>query len=95
MTHSPVLAVKDPQAIKDYSIDWSEWLVGSDTIATSTWSSSIPPSLTVNSDSKTDTTATVWVSGGTSGVHYNLTNTITTAGGRTAQRTITIPVMDL
>lgn len=84
---------KDPQAVVDYRIDWSEWLDG-DTISTSTWSASSPVGLAVNSDTNTATTATVWVSGGTDGASYKLKNTIVTAGGRTAEETILIPVSE-
>lgn len=83
--------VKDPSAILDYAIDWSTWL-GSDTIATSTWSASA--GITINSNTNTTTRATVWLSGGTAGNTYQLTNTITTAGGRTDQRTIAVEVKD-
>jgi len=76
---------KDPSAVLDYAIDWSAWL-GSDTIATSTWS--VPTGITRDSDTNTTTRATIWLSGGTAGQTYQLTNTITTAGGRTDQRTI-------
>ena len=43
----------------------------------------------------TDTTATVWVSGGTTGRRYHLTNTVDTAGGRTHERTIPVYVRNL
>ena len=83
--------VKDPQAVLDYQVDWSAWL-GTDTIASSSWTAET--GITVDSDSHTTTTATAWVSGGTTGERYRLTNHITTAGGRTDERTITIVVRD-
>ena len=81
--------IKDPQSILDYTVDWATWLV-SDTISTSTWT--VPTGLTKVIDSKTTTTATVWLSGGTVGQIHEVTNEIVTAGGRTDDRTIIIAV---
>ena len=81
--------VKDPQAVLDYEIDWSEWL-GEDTISASEWSA--PDGITIESDSFTDTAATAWLSGGTALTNYDVTNEIVTDGGRTDDRTITIQV---
>jgi len=83
----PQKFLKDADAVLDYSVDWSDWL-GTDTISTSTWT--VPTGITKNSDSKTDTATTVWLSGGTSGTNYALANKIVTAAGRTEERTITI-----
>ena len=80
---------KDPQAVLDYVIDWSAWL-GEDTISASEWT--VPDGITLDSDSFTDTTATAWLSGGTAGESYDVTNEIVTDGGRTDDRTITIQV---
>jgi hypothetical protein len=80
---------KDPDAVLDYQIDWSTWL-GSDTISTSAWT--VQSGLTKGSDSKTDTTTTVWLSGGTAGQTYRVTNRIVTAGGRTDDRTFWVVV---
>lgn len=82
---------KDPAADLDYSIDWSVWL-GTDTIATSAWS--VPAGLAFGITASTATTATVWLAGGTAGRTYDVTNTITTAAGRTDQRTIRIAVQE-
>jgi hypothetical protein len=71
---------KDPDAVLDYQVDWSAWL-GVDTISTSTWV--VPTGITKNSDTKTTTTATIWLRGGTAGTLYLVTNRIVTAGGRT------------
>ena len=65
--------VKDPDATLDYIIDWSEWL-DTDTISTSTWT--VPTGLTNVSDSNTTTTATIWLSGGTAGQRYTVSNRI-------------------
>jgi hypothetical protein len=83
--------VKDPNAVLDYQVDWSPWL-GVDTIATSAWT--LPVGITQQSASNTTTTATIWLSGGTVATKYPITNRITTAGGRTDDRTITISVKE-
>jgi len=88
----PSFFSKDPNEVLDYQIDWEDWL-NTDTILTSSWSIS-PTGLTEDSDSNSDTTATIWVSGGTEGEIYTLTNQITTDGGRTAERSIVIYLTD-
>lgn len=82
---------KDPGAALDYGIDWDDWL-GTDTIASSSWT--VPTGLTQDSDSHDTTGTTVWLSGGTVGQFYLVTNHITTAGGRADERTIRIVVVD-
>jgi hypothetical protein len=86
----PIAAyVKDPDATLDYQIDWATWL-GDDTIVTSTWI--VPSGLTEEDSLSTTTTATVWLSGGTVGQVYLVTNRVTTVEGRTDDRTIRVVV---
>jgi len=80
---------KDPNAVLDYTIDWIRWLAG-DQIATSEWL--VPTGLTKMADTNTASSATVWLSGGTAGQSYTATNRITTAGGRTEDRSFTVRV---
>lgn len=87
----PKTFTKDPSAVLDYQIDWSDWL-GSDTISTSSWD--VQDGITEESDEKTTTTTTIWLSGGTAGSDYKLVNQIVTAEGRTDERTITILVRE-
>lgn len=86
---------KDPDAVLDYTIDWSDWL-DDDTISTSAWATPAradeDDDITIDDDSNTTTIATVWLSGGTPGLHYKVTNHIVTADGREEDRTITIKV---
>jgi len=88
----PIIAAfdHDPDETLDYSIDWTDWLPGSDTISSSDWD--VPAGITKETQAATTKVATVWLSGGTDGAEYKLTNTITTVAGRTAQRTIQIKV---
>lgn len=84
---------KDPNAVLDYTFDWTAWLLPLlDTIATVTW---LPDTgLTVVSSSNTTTKATAFVSGGTLETIQNLTCRITTAGGRTDDRTIQLKIVN-
>jgi hypothetical protein len=98
MSSNPILESKDPSDVKDYSIEWGTLLAeeSETAIATSTWSTSDPTGLTVAAlpaPSISGTKTIVWVSAGTAGTTYALTNTIVTSGAtpRTHQRTITIP----
>jgi hypothetical protein len=80
--------LKDPDAVLDYSINWAPWL-GTDTISTSTWIVSGPDSaMVVDSDSESTTVTTVWLSGGTLGLSYTVTNRVVTTAGRTDDRSI-------
>ena len=82
--------LKDPDSVLDYKFDWSTWL-GADTISTS--SITVPTGITLDSDTNDTTTATAWLSGGSVGSSYTVTNRIVTAAGRTADRSITIKVL--
>lgn len=88
---------KDPAAVVDYSVDWSAWLDG-DALAASSWSVS-PASLTdgvaVGATSHTAETATAWLSAGAPGENYTVTNRVTTAAGRTDERSFVVMVRDL
>jgi hypothetical protein len=68
----------DPNEVKDWSLDWSLVLETGETISTSTWSVALGAGLTIDSQSNTTTTTTVWLSGGTAGFTYELLNRIVT-----------------
>lgn len=85
----PQWPTKDPDAVLDYEINWTAWLNG-DTISSSSWT--VPAGLTKDSDSFTDTVTKIWLSGGTDSETYTLTNRITTSGGRTDDRSVTLSV---
>lgn len=82
--------LKDPDAVLDYGLDWSSWLSDGETISASNWT--VPTGLTKDSQSSTGTDTTVWLSGGTVGLSYEVTNRISTNQGRTDDRTIQIAV---
>lgn len=87
----------DPDETLDYSCNWAEFLdVGSptDSISTSVWAvtplelSPVVPVL--SSPSTIGDLTTTFISQCIRGRIYQLTNTITTAQGRTADRSLTI-----
>lgn len=82
---------KDPNAVKDYVNNWASFL-GTDTIATSTWT--VPTGITKVSDTNTTTTTTITLSGGTDGQYYTVVNRIVTAGGRTEDETLIFRMLD-
>lgn len=84
---------KDPNAVLDYSIDWgTNYLESSDTISTSAWT--VPTGITKDSDTKSGTKTTIWLSGGSAGESYELVNRIVTNDGRTDDRSIRINVRE-
>lgn len=86
---------KDPSARLDYTIDWSAWLaIDDDTIASATVPDP-PDGLDIELVSHTDTSTTVWVSGGTAGTSYDVAVHIVTAGAREDERTITIACKEM
>lgn len=84
---------KDPQATLDYTLDWTigGWL-GTDTIASVLWT--VPSGITQAAASNTTTSATIWLSGGTLLASYTITCRITTAAGRTDERSFRVIIKD-
>ena len=86
---------KDPNAVLDYKVDWTEWLVDGDTITADDWEVVPgglldPDDLVIESHSHDTTSATAWISGGTAGEEYDVRCRITTAHGRIDDRTFTL-----
>lgn len=95
--------VKDPNAVLDYKFDWrastngsgdSDWLASGETISTRTITATT--GITVDSSGLTDTntSVTVWLSGGTHGNDYRVACKIVTSASRTDERSITVRVRD-
>ena len=80
---------KDPSATLDYTIDWSEWL-GTDEIIDTAWT--VPSELTNVKNTNSETTATIWLSGGSVGITYYVECEISTDQGRIDSRELTIYV---
>lgn len=77
---------KDPNATLDYVWNWTPWLEG-DTITSH--SVIAPAGITVDSTTTDGKAVTVWLSGGQIGGAYDVVCRITTALGRTDDRTNT------
>lgn len=83
---------KDPNATLDFAMLWLDEL-GTDTITSSEW---LPvDGITIVSDTFTQTTSVVWLSGGSTGAIYTLTNRIQTATGRIDDRSVKIQVLEM
>lgn len=84
----------DPNAKLDYAIDWSAWLQSGETINASTWT--VPEGITeaTPASSETDGVATIWLTGGTVGQNYAVTNHITTSMGREDDRSLHLRVIE-
>lgn len=87
----PVEFDKDPDASLDYTVDWSLWL-DTDYIVSATWT--VPTGLTLVNQAiwGTPDKCTAWISGGTDGAVYTIANRISTALGRTDERSIALRV---
>ena len=99
----PSIFQKDPNAVLDYKFDWkastngngdTDWLASGETISSKTVTAG--SGITKDSDalSDTNTSVTVWLSGGTAGVDYEVACKIITSTGRTDERTIKIQVRE-
>jgi hypothetical protein len=85
--------IKDPEAVLDFSIDWTSELAPGDRLI---HVSVIPdPGLRVISSNVTDKIATAWLQGGIPGNTYNVVFHVTTEGGRQDDRTIQILIKEL
>lgn len=83
---------KDPADVLDYHIDCATWLQG-DTLASVEWDT--PEGLLIKDEARTDTLISVWFDEASTVGKYACTLTLTTAAGRTAQRTVILVVKEL
>lgn len=84
---------KDPDAVLDYSFDWGPWLQNvSDTITSAEFV--LEDGLVLTNEGYDTTTATAWVSGGVKGKTQRLTCRITTADGRTDDRSVFLKILE-
>lgn len=85
---------KQPSEVVDYDVDYSEWLTDGDNVDSATVTPS-PAGLTIDSTFINDPRVKIWVSGGTNGITYKLTVTMTTVEGRIKQDEFKVKVKDL
>lgn len=92
-------AAKDPTDVLDYQLDISPALVGNDGDKIATLDVTITPDepgdLAMQSAYADGPCAVMWFAGGQSGTIYTVTVLLTTANGRTLQRSILLPVLSL
>jgi len=90
---------KDPIDILDYQFDISPALIGNDGDAIATLDVTIEPAqpgdLTLRNAATDGAVAILWLSDGQSGIIYIVTLAITTVNGRTINRSILLPVLNL
>ena len=91
--------IKDPQDVLDYQVDIGPAVVGNQGDVIASLTISVTPNnagdLTVNSAAADGTLAVLWLSGGQAGTVYTITLAIVTTSGRTIQRSILLPVLEL
>lgn len=87
--------IADPTAVLDYAINWASWLQTGETITASTWTVPAGITQTTPAPSFTATTTTIWLTGGTIGATYRVTNHVTTSGGRQDERSFDVTIADL
>lgn len=83
---------KTPLAELTYTIDWTAWLPGADTIAASAWT--VPTGLTSAAETNTAYRASIKLTGGTAGQTYDVKNVITTTGGLIDSRTLRFIIVE-
>lgn len=85
---------KDPNATLDYTLDWSSWLTSPEIISNVSWI--VPGDLTTAASSYTNTTATIFLSGGTLGQTYTVVCRVTTDStpARVADRSFELEIVE-
>jgi hypothetical protein len=95
--------LKDPSAVLDYKFDWAaltngsgteDWLASGETISTKTVTATTGITIDSSTITDTNTSVTVWLSGGTAGNEYTVTCRIVTSSSRTDERSIIIRCVD-
>lgn len=85
---------QDKNALLDYSQDWTDFIVGSDSITNSVWSAD-STDIVLSNALISGAVTTVWVTGGVAGKLYRITNTILTAQGRKDLRSFVLMIGDV
>lgn len=91
-----IIFPKDPSSNVDFSIDWGEWLTAGEAITATSWaiepSTGSAPVLGVETSS--GTVRGIYVSGGQAGHRFKLTCHIQTDANRSADRSLTLRLME-
>lgn len=91
-TGTPSAFRQDADATLDYGADWTAWLAANETITTSDWIID-PTDLVKGATDQAAGKTTVWLSGGSPGKIYTVTNRVTTSGGRTDDLTFEMRII--
>ena len=93
--------LKDPDAVLDYKFDWaaltngngsSDWLQSGETLSSHTIDADTGITVASSALTDTNTSVTVWLSGGTTGTDYAVRCEVVTSGSRTDERTMMVAV---
>lgn len=89
---------KDPYAVLDYTLDWTDWMPSGDTITSATVTaetiSGDSAPLTIDNTTNTTVLVTADISGGTAGNIYNVEYRIVTTNGLQDSRNFRITVLE-
>lgn len=85
--------IRDPDSNLDFGVDWSRWLGNGETITAQTVVSD-DASLIVSNVTQAAGVVEFWLTGGTVGSAARCTCHITTSGGRSDDRTLTIKTVE-
>jgi hypothetical protein len=83
--------IHDPNAVLDYAVDWASWLPDGDSITSHSLAVE-SGDVVKDSDGIAGAVVTAWISGGTNGTDATVRYRVTTAQGRTDDRTIYLKV---
>ena len=92
MSYSMPVFTKDPDSTVDFTFNWGDWLTDGDSIADVTITHGL--GITLESFTSTSTAVTVWLSGGVVNEVNQVTCSITSAGGRSDDRTMKILIAE-
>ena len=83
---------KGPDEILDYTFNWTDYLATGETIAG--FVIAADTGITSGTESQASGVVTYWLTGGTACTTYKVACKIVTSVGRTAERTVTVWVID-
>lgn len=87
---------KDPDALREFPLNYSEWLASlgeGKTIVGSAWT--VPTGITEEESDFTDLATSIWLSGGTHGVDYELLNHVTLSDDQEDEFALIVQVRDV
>jgi hypothetical protein len=87
---------KQPADVQDFDIDFTEWLTGMVDTAPGPTGCVVEadPGITIVANRLLDGVVKIYTSGGTDGVTYKITATVTTTGNRVKQAEIKVKVKE-